>query len=143
MKIQTQSCVVNGKRDVAVIAQEVDYRGQGTLVKISRGGICGSDLHYFQEGRVGNFQVRQPMVLGHEVIGEVVASDSPQLPVGQKVALNPSSANTVWRSKAINASRCVFSAARCIFRTSTVLLPNTKWWTARSAFLTAPIATTG
>lgn len=90
MKIQTQSCVVNGKRDVAVIAQEVDYRGQGTLVKISRGGICGSDLHYFQEGRVGNFQVRQPMVLGHEVIGEVVASDSPQLPVGQKVALNPS-----------------------------------------------------
>lgn len=63
MKIQTQSCVVNGKRDVAVIAQEVDYRGQGTLVKISRGGICGSDLHYFQEGRVGNFQVRQPMVL--------------------------------------------------------------------------------
>ncbi|CAI1576757.1 TPA: L-idonate 5-dehydrogenase [Serratia marcescens] len=90
MKIQTQSCVVNGKRDVAVIAQEVDYWGQGTLVKISRGGICGSDLHYFQEGKVGNFQVRQPMVLGHEVIGEVVASDSPQLPVGQKVALNPS-----------------------------------------------------
>lgn len=90
MKIQTQSCVVNGKRDVAVIAQEVDYRGQGTLVKISRGGICGSDLHYFQEGKVGNFQVRQPMVLGHEVIGEVVASDSPRLPVGQKVALNPS-----------------------------------------------------
>lgn len=90
MKIQTQSCVVNGKRDVAVIAQEVDYRGQGTLVKISRGGICGSDLHYFQEGKVGNFQVRQPMVLGHELIGEVVASDSPRLPVGQKVALNPS-----------------------------------------------------
>ena len=59
-------------------------------MKISRGGICGSDLHYFQEGKVGNFQVRQPMVLGHEVIGEVVASDSPQLPVGQKVALNPS-----------------------------------------------------
>lgn len=28
MKIQTQSCVVNGKRDVAVIAQEVDYRGR-------------------------------------------------------------------------------------------------------------------
>ena len=45
-------------------------------MKISRGGICGSDLHYFQEGKVGNFQVRQPMVLGHEVIGEVVASDS-------------------------------------------------------------------
>lgn len=90
MKIQTQSCMVNGKRDVAVIAQEVNYQGQGTLVKIRRGGICGSDLHYFQEGKVGNFQVRQPMVLGHEAIGEVVASDSPQLAIGQKVALNPS-----------------------------------------------------
>jgi len=90
MKIQTQSCVINGKYDVAVVAQEVEYQGQGTLVKISRGGICGSDLHYYQEGKVGNFQVRQPMVLGHEAIGEVVASDSPRLRPGQKVALNPS-----------------------------------------------------
>ncbi|CAI0709921.1 L-idonate 5-dehydrogenase [Serratia entomophila] len=90
MKIQTQSCVINGKYDVAVVAQEVEYQGQGTLVKISRGGICGSDLHYYQEGKVGNFQVRQPMVLGHEAIGEVVASDSPRLTPGQKVALNPS-----------------------------------------------------
>jgi L-idonate 5-dehydrogenase len=90
MKIQTQSCVVNGKYDVAVVEQEVEYQGHGTLVKITRGGICGSDLHYYQEGKVGSFQVRQPMVLGHEVIGEVVASDTARLPVGQKVALNPS-----------------------------------------------------
>jgi L-idonate 5-dehydrogenase len=90
MRIQTQSCVVNGKYDVAVVEQEVDYQGIGTLVKITRGGICGSDLHYYQEGKVGSFQVRQPMVLGHEVIGEVVASDTARLPVGQKVALNPS-----------------------------------------------------
>ena len=113
MKIQTQSCVVKGKRDVAVIAQEVDYRGQGTLVKISRGGICGSDLHYFQEGKVGNFQVRQPMVLGHEVIGEVVASDSPQLPAGQKVALNPSTpCGQSMRRDALFRQRDVFSARR-------------------------------
>ncbi|VEA66893.1 L-idonate 5-dehydrogenase [Serratia plymuthica] len=90
MKIQTRSCVVNGKYDVAVVEQEVEYQGTGTLVKITRGGICGSDLHYYQEGKVGSFQVRQPMVLGHEVIGEVVASDSALLTPGQKVALNPS-----------------------------------------------------
>jgi L-idonate 5-dehydrogenase len=90
MKIQTQSCVVKGKYDVAVVQQEVEYQGTGTLVKITRGGICGSDLHYYQEGKVGSFQVRQPMVLGHEVIGEVVASDTARLAVGQKVALNPS-----------------------------------------------------
>jgi L-idonate 5-dehydrogenase len=90
MKIQTQSCVVKGKYDVAVVQQEVEYQGTGTLVRITRGGICGSDLHYYQEGKVGSFQVRQPMVLGHEVIGEVVASDTARLAVGQKVELNPS-----------------------------------------------------
>jgi len=97
MKIQTRSCVVNGKYDVAVVEQEVEYQGTGTLVKMTRGGICGSDLHYYQEGKVGSFQVRQPMVLGHEVIGEVVASDSALLTAGQKVALNPSKPCGQWK----------------------------------------------
>ena len=41
------------------------------LVRFGAGGICGSDLHYYHEGRVGDFAVREPMVLGHEVAGEV------------------------------------------------------------------------
>ncbi|WP_413727419.1 L-idonate 5-dehydrogenase [Sodalis sp. RH19] len=90
MNVDTQSCVVTGKKAVAVVAQNVEYSGQGTLVKISRGGICGSDLHYYQEGAVGNFKVRQPMILGHEVIGHVVKSDAPGLSVNQSVAINPS-----------------------------------------------------
>jgi len=90
MNIDTKSCVVNGKKSVAVISQSVEYSGQGTLVKVSRGGICGSDLHYYQEGAVGNFTVRQPMILGHEIIGHVVKSDTPELLVNQSVAINPS-----------------------------------------------------
>src|SRR5476649_857544 len=90
MNIDTKSCVVNGKKSVAVISQSVEYSGQGTLVKVSRGGICGSDLHYYQEGAVGNFTVRQPMILGHEIIGYVVKSDTPELLVNQSVAINPS-----------------------------------------------------
>ena len=90
MKIETKSCVVTGKKDVAVINQQIDYQGQGTLVKITRGGICGSDLHYYEHGQVGDFKVREAMILGHEVVGIVEQSDNPQLKPGQKVALNPS-----------------------------------------------------
>ncbi len=90
MNIDTKSCVVNGKKDVSVISQTVEYTGRGTLVKIVRGGICGSDLHYYEEGAVGNFKIRQPMILGHEVIGQVVKTDRADLAVNQHVAINPS-----------------------------------------------------
>ena len=90
MTIATQSCVVTGKKDVSVIDLTIDYTGQGTLVKITRGGICGSDLHYYEHGAVGDFKVREAMVLGHEVVGVVEKSDNPRLQPGQKVALNPS-----------------------------------------------------
>ncbi len=88
--MKTQSCMINGKEDVAVISQEVNYEGKGTLVRITRGGICGSDLHYYQHGKVGSYEVKMPMILGHEVIGYVVESDNPALKPQQKVAVNPS-----------------------------------------------------
>lgn len=90
MNIETQSCVITGKEQVKVIAQQLAWDGKGTLVRITRGGICGSDLHYYQEGKVGSFEVKMPMVLGHEVIGYVVESDDARLTANQKVALNPS-----------------------------------------------------
>lgn len=90
MKIKTQSCVVAGKKSVDVTAQEIEWNNKGTLVQITRGGICGSDLHYYQEGKVGNFSVKAPMILGHEVIGKIVQTDSEKLQIGQTVAINPS-----------------------------------------------------
>jgi len=92
MTLSTHSCVVKGKQQVEVISQRVTYQGEGTLVKISRGGICGSDLHYYQHGKVGNFAIKMPMILGHEVIGTVEKSDNSQFKPGQKVAINPSKA---------------------------------------------------
>ncbi|EIT4643675.1 hypothetical protein L2F00_004622, partial [Escherichia coli] len=50
MQVKTQSCVVAGKKTVAVTEQTIDWNNNGTLVQITRGGICGSDLHYYQEG---------------------------------------------------------------------------------------------
>ncbi|MTD27526.1 L-idonate 5-dehydrogenase [Erwinia sorbitola] len=90
MSTLTQSCMINGKEQVEVISQQVNYQGTGTLVRITRGGICGSDLHYYQHGKVGSFAVKMPMILGHEVIGYVVKSDNPALKENQKVAVNPS-----------------------------------------------------
>lgn len=90
MQVKTQSCVVAGKKTVAVTEQTIDWNNNGTLVQITRGGICGSDLHYYQEGKVGNFMIKAPMVLGHEVIGKVIHSDSSKLHEGQTVAINPS-----------------------------------------------------
>ena len=43
------------------------------LVRVGMGGICGSDLHYYFEGRNGSFVVREPLIPGHEASGVVSA----------------------------------------------------------------------
>ena len=54
-------------------------------------GICGTDQHYYQNGRNGIYQVEEPLILGHEAAGEVVAvgSDVTNLKVGDRVAVEP------------------------------------------------------
>ena len=70
-------------------------------VSIQATGLCGSDLHYYQHGRNGTFEVRSPLILGHESSGVVTAlppapttngtsaktSSTPTLPIGTRVAL--------------------------------------------------------
>ena len=64
---------------------------QDVLVAISDVGICGSDIHYYEHGRIGDYVVEEPIVLGHESAGEVVAvgDDVTDLAVGDRVALEP------------------------------------------------------
>ncbi len=61
-------------------------------IRVRAGGICGSDLSYYFKGKSGDFAVREPFVLGHEVAGEVSALGEgvTGLKVGQRVAVNPS-----------------------------------------------------
>lgn len=61
------------------------------LVKIEYVGICGSDLHYYEAGRIGNFIVKPPFVLGHEAGGTVVETGKlvTGLKRGDRVALEP------------------------------------------------------
>lgn len=68
----------------------VPGRGE-VLVRITSVGVCGSDTHYFAEGRIGSFVVDSPLVLGHEPAGVIVAlgEDVSDRPIGQRVSLEP------------------------------------------------------
>lgn len=54
-------------------------------------GICGSDVHYFEDGQIGPFVVTAPMILGHEASGIVVAAGAAvtSLKVGDRVCAEP------------------------------------------------------
>jgi len=61
------------------------------LVKIEHVGICGSDIHYYEHGRIGDFIVKDPIILGHECAGRVmeVGKNTKNLKKGDLVALEP------------------------------------------------------
>jgi L-iditol 2-dehydrogenase len=61
------------------------------VVRVDAVGVCGSDVHYFDHGRIGEYRVEAPMILGHESAGIVVEVGDGVDPsrVGQLVALEP------------------------------------------------------
>lgn len=60
------------------------------LVRVRRAGICGSDLHYFAQGRYAAYVPSRPFILGHELVGEVAAAANVKFPaVGARVVVNP------------------------------------------------------
>lgn len=74
------------KLDSPKIEQPTDV-----IVEVKKTGICGSDIHYYAHGKIGNFVLTKPMVLGHESSG-IVSSVGPgvtNLKVGDKVAIEP------------------------------------------------------
>lgn len=62
------------------------------LIKVESIGICGSDLHYFIEGRIGSTVITEPLILGHEFAGVVVevGQNADSALVGKRVAVEPS-----------------------------------------------------
>lgn len=61
------------------------------LVQIKAVGLCGSDVHYYEHGRIGPYVVNQPMILGHEAAGEIVAvgKEVKNAVLGQRVTIEP------------------------------------------------------
>jgi L-idonate 5-dehydrogenase len=88
-----RAVVIHAAQDLRIEAREAGEPGPGQVrVRIAAGGICGSDLHYFQHGGFGAIRVKHPMVLGHEVAGviDAVGPGVAGLKPGQAVAVNPS-----------------------------------------------------
>jgi L-idonate 5-dehydrogenase len=86
------ACVAYGKGDLRVEGQPVASPDPGQIaVDIAYGGICGSDLHYYHDGGVGDFVIREPLTLGHEVSGRVRAAGPGVSGVepGTPVAIHP------------------------------------------------------
>ncbi len=88
-----QAAVLHGVRDLRVEAVPVPDAPRANEVKvaINKVGICGSDVHYWEHGRIGDFVVRAPMILGHECAGTVVETGHgvTHLKIGDRVCLEP------------------------------------------------------
>jgi len=89
-----RAVVIHAAKDLRIDRIEAGAPGPGQVrVRIEAGGICGSDLHYYHDGRIGAaIVVREPMILGHEVAGriEALGPGVDSLQIGARVALNPS-----------------------------------------------------
>jgi L-iditol 2-dehydrogenase len=77
---------------IALAERPTPTPGPGeVLVRVASVGICGSDVHYYQHGRIGRYVVERPLILGHESSGEIVAlgPDVPEARRGERVAVEP------------------------------------------------------
>lgn len=88
-----KSIVIHAAKDLRIEDREVRAPGLGEVqVRVATGGICGSDLHYYNHGGFGTVRLREPMILGHEVAGhiEALGEGVEGLGTGQLVAVSPS-----------------------------------------------------
>lgn len=87
-----KAAVMTGKRQMVIEERDIpQLKPDDVLVKIEYVGVCGSDLHFFKEGHIGDYIVDEPLVLGHESGGTIVeiGSNVKHLKVGDRVALEP------------------------------------------------------
>jgi len=88
-----KAIVAHAAKDLRIEERDIPTPGPGeVLVAMERGGICGSDLHYYNHGGFGTVRLKEPMILGHEVSGRVVAlgANVTDLAEGELVAISPS-----------------------------------------------------
>ena len=87
------ACTLHGANDLRVGLHEPRLLGPHDVrLRLGAGGICGSDLHYWQHGRAGAFVIREPLVPGHEASGivEAIGAEVTRVKPGDRVAIDPS-----------------------------------------------------
>ncbi len=88
-----KALVIHAAKDLRIEERQVALPGPGQVgIAIQAGGICGSDLHYYNHGGFGTVRLREPMILGHEIAGTIdaVGEGVDGLSVGDRVAVSPS-----------------------------------------------------
>ena len=93
MNAPIKAIVIHAARDLRIEEREAERAGPGQVeIALEAGGICGSDLHYFNHGGFGAVRLREPMILGHEVAGRITALGAgvSGLVLGDRVAISPS-----------------------------------------------------
>lgn len=84
-----RALVASGAGDLHLEDREPDPSIGPVVFRPLYGGICGSDLHYYREGRVGAFAILEPLVLGHEVVGVVEEDPTGRFSPGTRAAVHP------------------------------------------------------
>jgi L-iditol 2-dehydrogenase len=90
--MQNRAAVMYGTHDVRLEDRPVPEPGpKEVLVEIKAVGVCGSDVHYYEHGRIGSFVVEKPLILGHESSGIVakLGSEVTKHKIGERVTLEP------------------------------------------------------
>lgn len=93
--------MLTGKMNAAIMDEQLSIsvkqidipvpKENEALIKVYCIGICGSDVHYYEHGRIGRYVVKEPIILGHELAGEVVevGKQVSNIAVGDRVAVEP------------------------------------------------------
>jgi L-iditol 2-dehydrogenase len=92
MQGKMKVALMTGPGKIEMVQRDIPRpKDNEVLVKLEYVGVCGSDLHYYENGRIGDFVVNFPFILGHESGGVVAEAGSgvKHLKPGDKVALEP------------------------------------------------------
>jgi L-iditol 2-dehydrogenase len=87
-----RAAVLREPGGVVIEERPIPRAGPGQVViRVRAVGVCGSDTHYYEHGRIGRFVVEAPLVLGHEAAGEVtdLGAGVTRLAIGQRVSIEP------------------------------------------------------
>lgn len=88
-----RALVIHDAKDLRIEQREIPEPSVGQIkIKVATGGICGSDLHYYNHGGFGTIRIKQPMTLGHEFSGYIdqLGEGVKGWSVGELVAISPS-----------------------------------------------------
>lgn len=87
-----KACVLTGPRTLEIQERDLPtFADDEVLIEVSAVGVCGSDVHFWREGSLGDWVVDQPLVLGHESAGRIVAVGAgvTSRRIGQRVSIEP------------------------------------------------------